>query len=116
VDDETHAQDFLKNLKARAKAAGFRPIPPSRHQTLVIEYPIEGFGDKSDLQFRHAAEEFLDQLVGWLGLGHCDGGSSGSNSMEVFCIVVDFEIAKEAFQQELQGSRFANFSRIYRMK
>jgi hypothetical protein len=95
------------------RAAGYHPIPPSRFQTLVVEYPIDGFGDENDLSFRHAAEDFLNNHLGWLGLGHCDGGSTGGNSMEVFCKVVDFDRAKAAVERDHPASRFGQFSRIY---
>jgi hypothetical protein len=102
-------------LKAEARAAGFRPIPHSRHATLVVEIAIEGMGDHIDLSRRHALEEFLNQQTGWLGLGHCDGGSSGSGSMEAFCIAVDFAISKTALRAALLNSPFSDFTRMYRM-
>jgi len=58
----------------------------------------------------------MNHVTGWLGLGHCDGGSSGSGTMEVFCIVVDFALAKAALERELRDSPFAGFGRIYRME
>ena len=93
----------------------FRSIPHNRHATLVVEIAIEGMGDRIDLSRRHALEEFLDQQTGWLGLGHRDGGSSGSGSLEAFCIVVDFAIAKTALRAALLNSPFSDFTKIYRM-
>jgi hypothetical protein len=113
--DATDARLRFKSLKAEARAAGFRSIPHSRHATLVVEFAIQGMGDRIDLSRRHALEEFLDQQTGWLGLGHCDGGSSGSGSMEAFCIVVDFAIAKTALRAALLNSPFSDFTKIYRM-
>jgi hypothetical protein len=113
ISGDGQAEELLQKLQKDARAGGYRPIPPSRHQTLVAEYPIDGFGDENDLSFRHAAEDFLDNHLGWLGFGHCDGGSTGGNTMEVFCKVVDYDGAKAALESDLPGSRFGTFSRIY---
>ncbi|MGA7323102.1 MAG: hypothetical protein WBX25_01140 [Rhodomicrobium sp.] len=114
--DDSQAQKLLRNLQKEARLADYRPIPPSRHQTLVVEYQIDGFGDAKDLTFRHAAEDLLDNHLGWLGLGHCDGGSTGGNTMEVFCKVADFDAAKAALERDLSGNRFGQFSRIYHLR
>jgi hypothetical protein len=59
---------------------------------LLIEYAVEkSFGNAVELEQRHALESRMDQTLGWTGLGACDGGSSGSATMEACCYVVDFE-------------------------
>jgi hypothetical protein len=100
---------ILSRLKAEAKAAGFKVIPMSRHAGLLVETDISGFGSEGDLDTRHALEEFLNELTGWLGLGHCDGGSTGSGAMDAFCFVVDYDIARKALEAELATSPFAGF-------
>lgn len=100
----------LKTLKAGARALGFRPIAPSRHHGLLVEVAIDGFGKADDVDRRHALEDFLDEVTAGLGLGHCDGGSTGSGSMEAYCLVVDFPLAKAAIETALAGSPFADFT------
>eukprot|EP01033_Poteriospumella_lacustris_P021311 gene21312-15794_t len=78
----------------------------SRHKGLILEKPIEGFGSAEDLELRHGLQAFLDEKLGWLGLGHCDGGSTGSGSMEVFCFVVDGALALETLRRELASTAF----------
>lgn len=90
-------------------------MPPSRYVTLVVEVPIDGSITPSLLDHRHALEDLLDKELNSLGLGHLDGGSVGSGTMEVMCEVVSFTIAKAAITRALQGTPFANFSQIYRM-
>jgi predicted DNA-binding WGR domain protein len=108
------AQYLVRQLAKAAAARGYRALPLSRHEALAVEYPIGGFGNQDDLQQRHAIEDFLNEATGWLGLGRCDGGSTGSGSMEIFCLVVDFELAAAALARELATSPFAGYSRIYR--
>lgn len=99
----------LATLKSKAKAMGYKSIPLSKHVSMLVERQIEGFGSGDDIDERHALQELLDQQLGWLGLGHCDGGSSGSGSMEAFCLVVDYKIASVALTKALADSRFNAF-------
>lgn len=92
-------------------AAGFRPA--DEEFTLLIEYPVDGMGSKEDVEKRHRLEDRMNETLGWTGLGNCDGGSIGSGTMEVCCFVVDFEIAKEVIENDLKGTEFGDFSRIY---
>jgi hypothetical protein len=110
------AKRIIARLKDAARTEGYKSIPRSRMATLVIEYPIAGFGTPGDVCRRHALEDHFDQLIGWLGLGHVDGGSSGSDSMEVFLVVVDFELAKSAIESATHNTDAGSFRRIYRPK
>lgn len=80
---------------------------------LMIEYPVDGMGTAQDVDKRHLLEDRMNQTLGWTGLGHCDGGSIGSGTMEVCCLVVDFEIAKKVVEQDLKNSDFSDYNRIY---
>ena len=80
---------------------------------LLVEYSVEGMGNKEDLDKRYALQDKLNETLGWTGLGHCDGGSIGSGTMEVCNFVVDFEIAKQVIENDLKGTEFENFTRIY---
>jgi hypothetical protein len=111
---ESEARNKLEALKATSRDLGFRPIAVSRPTMLVIEYVIDERDLLGSNKRRHAIEEFLNQQTGWLGLGHCDGGSIGSGLAEVFCRVVDFAVAKDVLARALAGSPYSDFRRIYR--
>lgn len=81
--------------------------------TLMVEYSVDGFGTPEDLDKRARLQDRLNETLGWTGLGHCDGGSIGSDTMEVCNYVVDFEIAKRVIEKDLIGTEFENFTRIY---
>ena len=56
----------------------------------------------------------MNETLGWTGLGHTDGGSIGSGSMEVGCIVVDFDVAKKVIIEDLKNTEFKIvFSRYF---
>jgi hypothetical protein len=82
---------------------------------LDVVFTIDGFGSAEDLDKRERLEKRLNETLGWVGLGHVDGGSIGSGSMEVGCIVVDFEIAKNIIEKDLQNTEFGDYSQIYQL-
>ena len=94
---------------------GFAEFDEDNMAFLEVEYEIEGFGSENDLDKRHNLEGHLNELLGWTGLGHIDGGSIGSGTMEVGCVVVDFEVAKRVIENDLKNTEFGDFSRIFRM-
>lgn len=103
----------VDDIIAPARHDGFAPLSAIDHASLIIEYTIEGAGDAEDLDKRHNLEEAINQKLGWTGLGHCDGGSTGAGTMEVACFVVDFELAKQIISDTLKDTEFGDFSRIY---
>jgi len=94
---------------------GYAEFNKDDYSFLEIEYVIVGFGTEEDLDKRHRLEDKMDQVLGWTGLGHTNGGSIGSGTMEVGCLVVDFEIAKKVVEENLKNTEFSNYSRIFKM-
>ena len=92
---------------------GFGAVPLEDHAVLIIEYAVDGFGTDKDLDKRHALENRMNELLGWTGLGACDGGSIGSGSMEIVNFVVDYDMAERVIRDDLAGTEFGDFSRIY---
>lgn len=107
------ATDKIQTEMDRHLTNGYSRIALEDHRALLIEYVVDGFGNNDDLSKRHKLEDRMNKTLGWAGLGACDGGSIGSNSMEVCCLVVDFLIAKYVVIKDLEGSEFANYTRIY---
>lgn len=112
-DKKLSPKKNIQQVLAAAVKAGYKPIDVEDHATLLIEYPIKGMGSTKDLDKRHALEDRMNETLGWTGLGHCDGGSSGSGTMEVCCFVVDFDTAKQTIEADLKGTQFSDYSRIY---
>jgi hypothetical protein len=109
---------FSKSIQAEISqklSEGYTEFEEDNLHSLEIEYIIEGFGTDEDLAKRHRLEEKMDSILGWTGLGHVDGGSIGSGTMEVGCIVVDFNLAKQILEENLKNTEFSNYSRIYTM-
>jgi hypothetical protein len=93
-------------------ANGFAEIPHEKLKEILVQFTIDGFGTTEELDKLHSLEEELDQAIGWLGLGHCDGNSIGSDTMEVCCFVVDADIAIKCIKKSLKGTRYADGATI----
>lgn len=100
-------QEFIEDIIKQ----GYKPA--EEEYTIIIEYAVTEMGTRDDLDKRHSLEERMNETLGWAGLGHCDGGSMGIGTMEVFNIVVDYELAKEVIENDLAGTEFGNYTRIY---
>lgn len=105
--------EAIQQALEEAREAGYEPIDIEDHRVLVLEYRVEGMGSPADLTKRHQLQDRMAETLGWMGLGHCDGGSIGSGTMEVCCLVVDFDIARRVIHEDLKGTRFGDYSRIY---
>jgi hypothetical protein len=103
-----------KEINERLKE-GYAEFEEDSLVFLEVEYVIDGFGTEEDLDKRHRLEERLNELLGWTGLGHVDGGSIGSGTMEAGCVVVEFDMAKRAIEEDLKDTESSNYSRIFKM-
>ena len=81
--------------------------------TLLIEFSVDRMGTEQDVEKRTRLQDHMNEMLGWNGLGHCDGGSIGSGTMEVCCFVIDFEIAKNVIEKNLKETEFSDYLRIY---
>lgn len=103
----------LRDVLRSAIDDGYAEFDEDDLKIVLIEYRIDGMGSRTDLAKRHALEDRMNETLGWTGLGHCDGGSIGSGTMEVCCMVVDADIAAQVIAADLSNTEFSDYSRIY---
>ncbi|HEY2586238.1 MAG TPA: hypothetical protein VGI81_10790 [Tepidisphaeraceae bacterium] len=113
VDRKLGKDRSIARVLEPAIQAGFEPIDRDGHELLLVEYTVQGFGTPPELEKRHALEDRLNETLGWTGVGHVDGGSIGSGTMEVACIVVDAAVAKRVIEVDLRDTPFCDYSRIF---
>ena len=101
-----------KEFFNEAKSLGFKEILDSALKYLVLEYDCTDDESTSILDRKNQMEDQFDQLIGWRGLGHLDGGSVSANSIEIALKVVDFDMAKKSICDFTRGTPLAGFSRI----
>ncbi|GAA3964993.1 hypothetical protein [Mucilaginibacter dorajii] len=92
---------------------GYEEVDIDDQYTLLIEFKIDGMGNADDIAKRTRLQNKMDHTLGWTGLGHCDGGSIGSGTMEVCCFVIDFDIAKSVIIKDLENTEFSDYTRIF---
>lgn len=107
--DDEGKRRLLVDLEKQAAAAGFSSISVADHGKIVARKPTVEARWEADLELRYELQSALDRELGSTGLGHCDGGSTGGGSMEVFCFVVDMEAGLAAINRQLAGARFRGF-------
>lgn len=106
-------REEIKKEVTKKIEEGYSQLELENHKTILIEYEVEGMGTEEDLKKRYKLQDRMDETLGWLGLGSCDGGSIGSGTMEVCCFVVDFEIAKKEIENDLSDTEFENYTKIF---
>lgn len=108
---KNHKKIVEKEIDLKIKE-GYTEFDEIETSFLDVIYSVEGMGTPEDLDKRHALEGRLNELLGWSGLGHVDGGSMGSGSMEVGCVVVDFETASKVISKDLEKTDFSDYLEI----
>ena len=96
------AEKTVAEEMARREQAGYAEIDEDDLQTVLIQYRTATWGDPEDPEKRQAMQDLLDNALGLTGLGHCDGGTIGSETINVCCLVVDAQIAAPVIVQALK--------------
>ncbi|MDC1143031.1 hypothetical protein OAU50_08065 [Planctomycetota bacterium] len=113
-DSQLSEEENCRKVLTAALEDGFAEVDDEDMIYLIVEYELGTWGDAEDLDKRHALEDRLNEVLGWKGLGMVDGGSIGSGTMEVACVVVDYGIAERAIVASIANTEYGNYSRIYR--
>jgi hypothetical protein len=119
LGDRGETKDYTKEQREtvlkmmdQLKVEGFRIFEHDDFVSLDVVWAVDGFGSKQDLEKRYAAQDLLNEELGWLGLGHSFDASIGSDEMEVGCEVADAEIGKACIAKILNGTEFSDYVRI----
>ena len=78
----------LAALRGRAAAEGYAPPEDAEVHSLMIQYPLEGWGSGAELARRHAIEQLLSAVLVGSGFGTVDGGDIGSGKLTIWAAVV----------------------------
>jgi hypothetical protein len=88
-----NADTIIREEAKTPRQDGFRELRDDELFSFVIQYRLATWGSGEDLTNRNSVEDVLNECLGWTGNGHCDGGDIGSGSMNIFCFVVDPQVA-----------------------
>ena len=119
-DTATHRIHIFGSLERQftdvlrpARELGFTELPESAYATLIVAYDVTG---KARMDVEDTQEDVTDALnekLGWIGLGYCEDGRITGTALEVCCRVLDVAQAEGVIAEALDGSVFADYSRIY---
>lgn len=82
----TH-QKKADKLARKPMSEGYKEIPLGDHWTLTVQQRMTG-NDAADLDRRNQMIDGLNNMLGWIGAGHVDGGDIGSGTTNVFAFIV----------------------------
>lgn len=119
-DTDAHRIKLLRSLEKQvddlldpARALGFSEIEPGEYQTLIVEYPLSDDWRRDDTLKIREAEDALTEVLGWTGLGFCEGETLTDTTIELTCRVLDADLASARIAEQMAGTEFADYSRIY---
>lgn len=119
-DTDAHRIKFLRSLEKQiddlldpARALGFAELDTADYTTLVVEYQVSDAWHGDDVLKIREAEDALTEVLGWTGLGHCDGETITETTIDFTCQVLDVALATARIKEQMSGTEFANYSRIY---
>ena len=95
-DFETEG-DFVSFFRKKFESQGYSEILDEEICFLAVQFPMKSLkGNKRDYWLRDKVTEYLNEELGWAGLGHIDGFDMGElisfpqkYALTIFCIVVD---------------------------
>ncbi len=112
-------QDYLTGFLKAYYEDGYDEWPEEDFFWLVVQYPIEPVALKegempnlppADERLRETSENLLNETLGWTGLGIVDGwevgpslDGSGRSVLNLYCIVVDGNMAVQTILRALQN-------------
>jgi hypothetical protein len=95
-------------VRARAaefKKAGYKPMPDRRLKTVAVQIQLKAWGSEKDLDRRNDLMELLDEHLGDTANGHVDGGDMGSGTANIWCMVVNPDVAAKTIIALLKRKR-----------
>jgi hypothetical protein len=104
-EDRAEFSDYVRTKTFELHAAGFRAIDEEDHATVLVMIPPESLPyEAADVEALWARlESWVDEELGWTGLGRCTGVDL-SSEMVALAIAVDARLAVEVLGAALPAS------------
>jgi len=102
----------IADLLDPARALGFSEIDPAEYKALIVAYEIGEAWQPDDEEKIRAAEDALTEVLGWTGLGSCEGATVTDTMIEYTCRVLDTDLATARIHEQMTGTEFEDYSRI----
>ena len=91
---------------AESAQLGYAAFPSELCCDMVVQYPLKSaMGNQRDAWLQDKVSTYLNECLGWTGLGHVDGSDRGQHKLNVFCQVVWHVKALSSIKSCLRTSR-----------
>ena len=111
--DFSDEEAFIAYFHSTYEALGYHQWPEEKHTWILLQYPIKSMqGNKRDLWLKEKVTEYLNEELGWKGLGHVDGFDMGKAMklpdqyvLNIFAVVVHEEMGIAAVKRCTRNNR-----------
>ncbi|MDX6191059.1 hypothetical protein SGQ83_17015 [Flavobacterium sp. Fl-318] len=93
---------------------GYTELDEKQFLYLEIAYKNQTFEKEKDLEKRYNLEERITHILELRSLGHCNSIATKCDSLEIGCIVTDYNLAKKVIDEELKNIEFGDYTIIYK--
>lgn len=106
------AQKLVVDALDQARREGYAQLDINAYARLLVEHEVGRACTEQDADERIILEYRIGDVLDQTGLGGTSGGEMWPASLEVFCFVADFEIARRVIAADLLGTKYSK-ARIY---
>ncbi|MBO9129867.1 hypothetical protein [Bacillus sp. 165] len=96
-----NAEETMQKLAEEKLQEGYTYVEEDSLTEFVIQYQYEG-DEQEALDSRYYIEEIMNECLGWTGNGFCGGGDMSEGLMNIYCFVLNVNIATETIIEELE--------------
>ncbi|MDR0230001.1 MAG: hypothetical protein LBI72_13220 [Flavobacteriaceae bacterium] len=90
LNEYTSEEEYFRMFKEECEKDKYALVPREEMYQVVIQFPLaSALGNKRDKWLQEKIEEYLNEYLGWRGVGHVDGFDIGRFKLNIFCKVVE---------------------------
>lgn len=97
-----NVQTYMESLAKKQEASGYKLLDEDLFRAVLVQYKIDGEDPDAEFDLLEQVENAMNECLGWTGNGYCDGSDYGSGTMNVFCFVLDMELALLTIRETLE--------------
>jgi len=101
-------ESVMKALVKEKQEEGYELVDDDELIGFVVQYPYEEGNEQEALNKRDKVEGILNEHLGWTENGHADGGKIGRGTTNIFCYVLNPEVAVKTVLKKLQEKKQAD--------
>lgn len=110
--DGAKATAAVRDILRAPLADGFVEWGDDQYDRLYVVFIGDLRSGRSKSSDDANREHALSEILGWRGLGWCDGTDHGKANFNLLCRVCDFALAKKVLEQELPKTKYRKFAAI----